>query len=425
MSEQVDPTIMRHRHLEQIAIAALECGRLLMETGAKSAVVATGMRKVARGLGAETTHTRIGYASVEITVTHGQNTITRMIAVGHHRVDMRLNHQVRSLCTEAADGGLTPADLFDRVRALPRRVPHHPWIMKAIAAGLACAAFGRLLGTDWISFAPIFAGSAIAQGVRMALAARHTNTFVLTAVVALVASALAGLGAAAAGSQTLGIAMTASVLLLVPGVPSMNAQTDIMEGYPTMGSARFVTVAMLLIFITVGMGAARIIVGPGLDDSLSPPALLVHQAAFGALAATCFGVLFNFGARTLPWAAAAGGLALAVRTLGLEAGLPLEAASFIAAATLALGVEILGARPLRVPHAGQTLAVAGCIPMVPGGAAAQFIIGLLELGSQAPAETEAALVASTTAGIQVVFTLGALGAGLTIVRSIAPNRDFP
>ena len=425
MTEHVDPTVMRHRHLEQIAMAALECGRLLMETGAKSAVVATGMRKVASGLSAETTHTRIGYASLEITVTHGHNTITRMIGVGHHRVDMRLNHQLRSLCTQAASGGLTPDDVFVQVRALPQRIPRHPRILAAVAAGLACAAFGRLLGTDWVSFVPIFAASAIAQSVRMALAARHTNPFVLTAVVALVASGLAGLGADWAGSQTSGIAMTASVLLLVPGVPAMNAQTDIMEGYPTMGSARFVTVAMILIFITLAMGGARMIVGPGLDDSLSPPPMLLHQTAFGALAATCFGVLFNFGWRTLPWAAAAGGLALAVRTLGLEAGLPLEAASFIAAATLALGVEFLGARPLRVPHAGQTLAVAGCIPMVPGGAAAQFIIGLLELSYRASTETEAALVASTTAGIEVVFTLGALGAGLTIVRSIGPHQNFP
>ena len=30
----------------------------------------------------------------------------------------------------------------------------------------------------------------------------------------------------------------ASILLLVPDVPSTNAQTDIMDGYPTMGSAR-------------------------------------------------------------------------------------------------------------------------------------------------------------------------------------------
>jgi uncharacterized membrane protein YjjB (DUF3815 family) len=186
-----------------------------------------------------------------------------------------------------------------------------------------------------------------------------------------------------------------------------------------------VTVARILIFITVGMGGAGMLVGPVAGDLLAPPEALPHQALFGALAAAGFGVLFNFGVRTLLWAAAAGGLALAVRTVGLDLGLPLEAASFLAAVAVALGVELLGSAPARIPHAGQTLAVAGCIPMVPGGAAAQCIIGLLELTSLPPAEAQAALVVSVTAGLQVVFTLGALGAGLTIVRSVAPRRDFP
>jgi uncharacterized membrane protein YjjP (DUF1212 family) len=425
MTDESDPVVMRHRHLEQIAMAALESGRLLMETGAKSTVVSAAMRKVAAGLGAEQAHSRIGYASLGLTVTHGANTITRMIGVGHHRVDMRLNHGVRALCTRAERGGMTPEDVSREVRALTGETPRHPRVLVALAAGVACAAFGRLLGTDWISVAPILAASAAGQGVRLALAARGTNGFVLAAAVALVASALAGLGAGWAGSQTVGIAMTAAVLLLVPGVPSMNAQTDIMEGYPTMGSARFVTVAMLLIFITVGVGGAQILVGAGLDDPLAPPAWLAHQAAFGALAAAGFGVLFNFGPGTLAWAAATGGLALAARTLALDYGLPLEAASFLAAAVVALWVELLGVAPIRIPHAGQTLAVVGCIPMVPGGAAAQCILGLFELTSLAPAEAEAAVVASATAGLQVAFTLGAIGAGLTMVRSVVPHRDFP
>jgi len=425
MSEYPDPVIVRHRYLEQIAMAALAVGRLLMETGAKSSVVKTGMQKIAAGLGAESSHSRIGYASITMTVTHGANTITRMISIGHHRVDMRLNHAVRDLCTRAERGGMSPEDVSAELAGLTGRVPHYSKIAIAVAAGVACAAFGRLLGTDWISVAPILVASTVAQGVRMALIARGTNVFVLIAIVAFLASAIAGVGSILAGSETLGIAMTAAVLLLVPGVPSMNAQTDIMEGFPTLGSARFVTVAMILIFITVGMGVARMIVAPGLDSLLAPPASLLHQAVFGGLAAAGFGLMFNFGIGTLVWAAVAGTLALAVRTTGLEFGWSLTAASFVGAVAVALWVEILGERFLKVPHAGQTLAVAGCIPMVPGGAAAQCITGLLEISTLSAAEAQAALVGSASAGLEVVFTLGAIGAGLTIVWSLAPRREFP
>jgi uncharacterized membrane protein YjjP (DUF1212 family) len=51
--------------------------------------------------------------------------------------------------------------------------------------------------------------------------------------------------------------MIGPVLLLVPGVPSFNAQLDILEGRPTLGSARAVWVAVILIFMTVGVWLAR------------------------------------------------------------------------------------------------------------------------------------------------------------------------
>ena len=49
--------------------------------------------------------------------------------------------------------------------------------------------------------------------------------------------------------------MIASILLLVPGVPSVNALSDILDGHPTLGSARAVTVAVILIFVAAGLFA--------------------------------------------------------------------------------------------------------------------------------------------------------------------------
>jgi uncharacterized membrane protein YjjP (DUF1212 family) len=55
--------------------------------------------------------------------------------------------------------------------------------------------------------------------------------------------------------------MIASVLLLVPGVPALNAQPDVMEGHPTLGNARANSVAILLMFIAIGVLIARAMVG--------------------------------------------------------------------------------------------------------------------------------------------------------------------
>jgi uncharacterized membrane protein YjjB (DUF3815 family) len=148
---------------------------------------------------------------------------------------------------------------------------------------------------------------------------------------------------------------------------------------------------------------------------------LAHQAAFGAVAAAGFGVLFNFGFGALPWCAAAGALALGARTLGLEQGWSLEAASFAAAAVVGLTVRLL--RP-RQRQASSAMALAGCIPMVPGSFFAQAILSLLALTSPAQEDTAATIAAALEYTLRVLFTVGAIGAGLTIPTHLMGDREF-
>lgn len=145
---------------------------------------------------------------------------------------------------------------------------------------------------------------------------------------------------------------------------------------------------------------------------------LLHHALFGAVAAAGFGVLFNFGLRALPWCAAAGALALLVRTLGLEAHWSLEAASFVAAAVVAVAVRLV--RP-RQRQASGAMALAGCIPMVPGSFFAQAILGLLALTSPGG---EAMLATTAEYALRVLFTVGAIGAGLAIPTHLMGEREF-
>jgi len=147
---------------------------------------------------------------------------------------------------------------------------------------------------------------------------------------------------------------------------------------------------------------------------------VLHQALFGAVAASGFGVLFNFGWRDLPWCAASGALALATRTLGQDAGWSLEAATFAAAAAVGCGGRLLRA---RLGIANNALAVAGCIPMVPGFFAAQAIFGLFALTASHPDNPGKLAVTTMEFALRVIFTAGAIGAGLSIVTHILRSPD--
>jgi uncharacterized membrane protein YjjP (DUF1212 family) len=256
-----DPIRLKHRQLEQIAMTALRMARLLTECGARVRVAHQGASLVVRGLGVEPVGIRTGYASQEITVRSGANTITRMMTVGPHGVNYRLDHALRALAMRVAPGGMSVDAVENEMDRLVRETPRHRIWFVALAVGLACAAFGRLLGIDWLAFAPVLLAGAVGQAARHYLLRHGVNAYVTAAVIAFVAATLAGFGAHFADSKTVNLAMMASILLLVPGVPATNAQTDIMEGFPVMGSARAVSVIMVMVFATTGVWLAELLLG--------------------------------------------------------------------------------------------------------------------------------------------------------------------
>jgi uncharacterized membrane protein YjjP (DUF1212 family) len=219
--------------------------------------------QVAAALGAEHIDLRLGYASLAITISVGSESITRMRKIGALGVNQRLGHALHTLGARIERGGCEISEAQALLDRIVSSSPHHPDWVVSVAVGIACAAFGRLLGVDWVAVGPIFAASVLAQMVRRQLGRRGVNVFLSTVVVAFLSSTLAGLGARWWGSQSVMRAMVVTVLLLVPGVPAFNAQLDILEGRPTLGSARAVWVAMILIFMTAGVWMAQGLLGEG------------------------------------------------------------------------------------------------------------------------------------------------------------------
>lgn len=256
-----DPVPMQHRRLEKIAMTALRAAGLMMECGARVRVTHQGAMLIATGLGVETVGLRTGYASIEMTVSSGANTITRMASVGPHGVNHRLDYALRALAVRVSKGGMGAEEVEREIDRLVQETPRHSAWVVAFAVGIACAAFGRLLGIDWAAFGPVLLAGGLGQYVRRLLIGHAVNAYVVAAVIAFLAAALAGFGAQLCHSGTVNLAMMASVLLLVPGVPATNAQTDVMDGFPTMGSARGVSVVMVMVFATTGVALAELILG--------------------------------------------------------------------------------------------------------------------------------------------------------------------
>lgn len=142
------------------------------------------------------------------------------------------------------------------------------------------------------------------------------------------------------------------------------------------------------------------------------PEHFIHHAVCGAIAAAGFAVLFNVHFRLLPWCAAFGALALAIRTGCQDLGLNLEGASFAAALAAAVAVQLL--RAARPDITQNTLAVVGCIPMVPGSFAAKAVLGLYAITTGSTTNDPQTLLTAVQYTLRVSFIIGAIGTGLAI-----------
>ncbi|WP_350432701.1 threonine/serine exporter family protein [Shewanella sp. H8] len=138
--------------------------------------------------------------------------------------------------------------------------------------------------------------------------------------------------------------------------------------------------------------------------------LLLHDAFFASIPAVGFAMLFNVPKRYLIYCAIAAAIGHSSRTVLLHFSMPIEWATFIAAAIVGLITIQFAKRHLAPP---LMYAVAAIIPMVPGTYAFNTVIALIQLTAQSQVSTDLSAQVIVS-GLKTVFILGALAVGLAL-----------
>ncbi len=136
---------------------------------------------------------------------------------------------------------------------------------------------------------------------------------------------------------------------------------------------------------------------------------VIQDGIWSAVAAVCFGVLFNVPRRLLPGCALAAGLGHALRTLLMQLGLDIELSTLVGS-TLVGFVSVFLSLRWHAPIPVFTLCAA--VTMVPGSFAYRTMLGVIEL-SQGNADTaNAALIAASSNAVRTALILGAIALGI-------------
>lgn len=255
---------LAYEELRDVIDLSLLTGQLLLQNGASSERVEETVHRLGTGLGCDWLDVLVSTNMVTVTAVSAEDFRTKTRRVVHLGVNFAAVSALNDLGRRVSNGAL---DRF-QVRAELERITQTPaqfnrWVI-VLMVGLACAAFSRLFGADWVAFAAAFGAAVVAMLVRQTLLRHYFNPYLITFVCAFVAGSLTGLVALFDLTNTPDAAIYASVLLLVPGVPLINAMQDLMRGYTVNGVARGTTGVIISLAIALGLILALGLLGVNL-----------------------------------------------------------------------------------------------------------------------------------------------------------------
>lgn len=255
---------LAYHELRDIIDLSLWAGQMLLQYGATSQRVEESVHRIGTGLGCDWLDILVSPNVITITASSGSEFRTKLRRVTSLGVDLgrvtALNDLSRRIISGELDRFQARTEL-EKIDQMHRS--YNRWLV-VVMVGLACAAFSRLFGGDWTIFGITFAASAVAMFLRQTLARHHFNPLLIVVVCAFAAGGLASSAGLLNLSNDPEIALAAAVLLLVPGVPLINAAQDLIRGHLITGIARGVTGVLISLAIALGLLLAISLTGVAL-----------------------------------------------------------------------------------------------------------------------------------------------------------------
>jgi uncharacterized membrane protein YjjP (DUF1212 family) len=247
--------------LRDVIDLSLWAGQLLLQFGAETQLVEETIHRLGTGLGCDWMDILVSPNAVVITTISGLDFRTKVRRVVHMSVNMTVLTEINTLTRHVVDGEMNRFELrreLRRISDLPRH--YNRWLV-VVMVGLACGAFSRLFGGDWMVFGITTFASSAAMFVRQELQHRNFNPLLVTIATAFVAGLLACFAPLLRLGTQPTLALASSVLLLVPGVPLINSAEDLIKGHLVTGIVRGVTGGLISMCIALGLVIAMSLMG--------------------------------------------------------------------------------------------------------------------------------------------------------------------
>lgn len=148
---------------------------------------------------------------------------------------------------------------------------------------------------------------------------------------------------------------------------------------------------------------------------------VIQDGIWSAIAATCFGILFNVPPKLLAGCAVTAGFGHALRTLLMQMGVDIEISTLVGSTLIGFISLYLSLR-WHAPIPVFTLSAA--VTMVPGVFAYRTMLAIIELSLGNADTANVALIAASTNAVRTALILGAIALGIA-APALLFNREPP
>lgn len=259
----IKPPLSREA-LREVNDLALWAGQMLLQNGAETERVERSVHRIGTGLGCDWLDILVSPNGLLVTTNSGGEFRTRLRRVVQIGVNLAVLDEISHLTHRIERETMSLAAVRAELERIDQMGRHYNRWLVAGMVGLACAAFSELAGGDTAAFMITLTAAGLAMIVRQELARRDFNLILTVGVTAFVAGLIASAAVALGLSATPDTALSSSVLLLVPGVPLINAAEDLIKGHMVIGLVRGLTGVLISAAIALGLLVAIRLLGVGI-----------------------------------------------------------------------------------------------------------------------------------------------------------------
>ncbi|NWF65885.1 MAG: threonine/serine exporter family protein [Campylobacterales bacterium] len=238
---------------------ALHAGILLLQYGAQTQDVEESISKLLKICNIKDYTVVILPYTIILNVNIDDKTVTKIKRAPKQEVNFSIITEIHRITNQIE---LNPKEIkkaLIRLKHIHLLHLNYPPILKIVASALACAFISQLIESSLIVFLITFIASSSGMVVRIMLSNNQVNPFLVVIITSFVTTLISSFFVKL--FYVSHVPISSAVLMLVPGVPLINAFEDMLKAHYTNAISRGIRGILISLGIALGMMSAISIVG--------------------------------------------------------------------------------------------------------------------------------------------------------------------